>query len=120
MDLKHLREYCLKKKGTSEDFPFDDKALVFKVGPKMFALTNINKKPLCVNLKCDPMLAVQFRQEFKSVEPGYHMNKTHWNTIYLDGSIPDEKIKWMIDHSYELVFNGLKKADRESLLQNNR
>lgn len=115
MDFNILRGYCLGKKGVIEDFPFDEETLVFKVGSKMFALTNINKLPLQVNLKCDPNLAVELRNEFAAVKPGYHMNKEHWNTVVIDGSLDDGKIFWMIDMSYNLVFNSLKKADREKI-----
>lgn len=112
MDLEALRKYCLGKKGVKETFPFDDETLVFKVGSKMFALTNIKAPKLKVNLKCDPILALDLRRDYDSVKPGYHMNKEHWNTVEIDGSLEDEKIKWMIDHSYVLVFKGLKKSEK--------
>jgi predicted DNA-binding protein (MmcQ/YjbR family) len=116
LDLKELREYCCNKKGVSEDFPFDLETLVFKVGSKMFALTNIKSEDKRINLKCDPILAEQLRARFESVIPGYHMNKKHWNTVYLDGDVPEDDIKVMIDHSYELVFKGLKKKEKDEIL----
>lgn len=115
MNLEMLKNYCLRKKGVIEDFPFDTETLVFKVGPKMFALTNLNKSPLQVNLKCDPYAAEELRSEFQSIKPGFHMNKKYWNTVYIDGTIDDGKIFWMIDMSYNLVFNSLRKIDREKI-----
>jgi predicted DNA-binding protein (MmcQ/YjbR family) len=113
--LETLKSYCLRKKGVVEDFPFDAETLVFKVGSKMFALTNLNKTPLQLNLKCDPFTAEELRNEFPSITPGYHMNKKHWNTVVLDGTLDDGKIYWMIDMSYNLVFNSLRKIDRERI-----
>lgn len=115
MDFKTLKEYCLNKKGAYEDFPFDSSTLVFKVGGKMFALTDIDSMPLSVNLKCDPHLCESLRQEYESVKPGYHMSKKHWNTVVIDGSIPDERIYWLIDMSYDLVLKGLTKKEREAV-----
>lgn len=116
LDFEGLKKYCLNKKGAFEDFPFDNCTLVFKVGGKMFVLTNIDCKPLYVNLKCDPFLCDVLRQEHTSIKPGYHMAKRHWNTVMLDGSIPDAKIYWMIDMSYELVLKSLRKVDREEIM----
>jgi len=112
MKLESLRAYLLKKKGASEDFPFGPEVMVFKVGGKMFALVFLEDSPLSMNLKCDPDLAMHFREFYKAVQPGYHMNKKHWNTIVLDGSIPDEEIFAMTSDSYDLVVRGLKKADK--------
>ncbi|KPU44392.1 hypothetical protein OXPF_20110 [Oxobacter pfennigii] len=117
MDFEKLKIYCLSKKGAYEDFPFDSSTLTFRVSGKMFALTDIDKMPMYVNLKCDPYLSIFLREEHEGVTPGYHMNKKHWNTVILDGGIPDEKICWMIDMSYELVLKGLSKKDREVLLK---
>jgi predicted DNA-binding protein (MmcQ/YjbR family) len=104
IDVEVLRNYCLKKKGKiSEEFPFDEYALVFKVVGKMFILISTETHPVAINLKCDPERAIELREHFSSVEPGYHMNKKHWNTVTLDGSIPPKEIFAMIDHSYELV-----------------
>ncbi|MFZ4400651.1 MAG: MmcQ/YjbR family DNA-binding protein [Bacteroidales bacterium] len=102
MNIEELREYCLLKKGTIECFPFDDVTLVFKVSGKMFALTNLDGD-LSINLKCDPEKAVELREQFPAVKPGYHMNKKLWNTVEIDGSIRDDLIKNWIDDSYDLV-----------------
>lgn len=115
MEFEKLRTYLLNKKGVIEDFPFGPEAMVFKVLGKMFALVALDKSPLRMNLKCDPDLAMHFRAMYKAVNPGYHMNKKHWNTITLDGSIHDGEIFTMIDDSYNLVVKGLNKADREKL-----
>ncbi len=112
MNFDALRDYLLKKPGASEDFPFDTVTLVIKVGGKMFALTNITADPLRINLKCDPIKADFLRQHYPAVLPGYHMNKRHWNTVVLDGSIPEAEILSMIDESYDLVVQGLSKAKR--------
>ena len=109
MTLEELRAFCLSKPGSRQDFPFDKDTLVFKTGSKMFALVNINNKPVKVNLKCDPLLAQDLRQQYEDVQPGYHMNKKHWNTINCEGNLPDEEIKKLIDMSYELVVKSLTK-----------
>lgn len=102
MDIVELRDYCMSKPNVTESLPFDEDTLVFKVNGKMFALTNLTAD-LYINLKCDPEKAINLREVYPAVEPGYHMNKTHWNTIWIDGSIPSSLIKERIDHSYELV-----------------
>ncbi|MBC8061627.1 MAG: MmcQ/YjbR family DNA-binding protein [Clostridiaceae bacterium] len=112
MNLQEFREYCSFKKNVTESFPFDEETLVIKVKSKMFALTNINNKDFSINLKCDPMLSQALRQEYKAITPGYHMNKTHWNTIIIDGSINKEKLLFLVDLSYDLVVKGLKKSER--------
>ncbi|MBC2578887.1 MmcQ/YjbR family DNA-binding protein [Clostridium sp. DJ247] len=117
MNLQELKKYCLKKKGVYEDFPFDDETLVFKVGSKMFALTNIDEKELKVNLKCDPVMSQDLRRGYAAIKPGYHMNKTHWNTVEIDGSIDDKIIKTLIDISYDLVFKGLSKTEKKEILE---
>lgn len=117
MTLDDVRKYCLSKKGVEEDFPFDDKILVFKVGSKMFLLTNIKSSNFAISLKCDPILASALRGEFDAIKPGYHLNKKHWNTIEIDGSIPENKLYSFIDLSYDLVFKGLKKAEKENILK---
>lgn len=116
MNLEGLKNYCLCKKGVYEHFPFDDETLVFKVGSKMFALTNINEKELKINLKCDPIMAQDLRREYVAIKPGYHMNKDHWNTVEVDGSMEDKIIEMLIDISYDLVFKGLRKKEREEIL----
>ena len=102
MNLDALRDYCLSKENVSEDFPFNESTLVFKVNGKMFALVDIEVFD-GINLKCDPEKAMELREQYAAVQPGYHMNKKHWNTIVFDGSIPDRLLKQWIDHSYELV-----------------
>jgi len=114
MNIEELREYCLSKKGTEETFPFDEVTLVFKVMGKMYALTGLDHD-LFVNLKCDPEKAIELREEYESVLPGYHMNKKHWNTVNIDGSIPTNKIHEWIDHSYNLVVKSLTKALKSEL-----
>ena len=102
MDIETLREYCISKNDVTESFPFGDDTLVFKAGKKIFALVNLDGD-LSINLKCDPVLAIELRERYSSVTPGYHMNKKHWNTVLLDGSVPDKEVLSWIDHYYELV-----------------
>jgi predicted DNA-binding protein (MmcQ/YjbR family) len=108
MDAESFREYCLDKPGATEDTPFGPDNLVFKVGGKMFALLAIDAVPSAVNLKCDPDLALELRDRYEDVQPGYHMNKKHWNTVILEGGVPDAQLRTMIDHSYELVTRATK------------
>jgi predicted DNA-binding protein (MmcQ/YjbR family) len=115
MNIEQIREYCLKKKGVTEEFPFDEETLVFKVMGKIFLLASLESIPLQINLKCDPEKAIELREEYEAVQPGYHMNKTHWNTIILDGTLPAKKIFEWIDDSYNLVVSGLKKSDLKKL-----
>ena len=114
MNIESYREYCLAKKGVTEDFPFDNETLVFKVGGKMFALTGIEQFK-SINLKCDPERAIELREEYAGILPGYHMSKKHWNTVMMDGSVPMKLIKQMIDDSYDLVVSSLPKRDRDAL-----
>ncbi len=114
MDIEKVREYCISKKGATEGFPFDDTTLVFKVMNKMFALLSL-EFPHYLNLKCDPERAVELRDEYEDITPGYHMNKVHWNSLNLNGKLNDRLIKELIDHSYELIVKSLKKKDREEL-----
>lgn len=102
MNIEILRNYCISKKNVSESFPFGDDTLVFKVNGKIFVLANLDGD-LSINLKCEPSLAVELRERYTSVIPGYHMNKKHWNTVLLDGSIPDKEVFTWIDHSYNQV-----------------
>lgn len=115
MNIEQIREYCLKKKGVTEEFPFDEETLVFKVMGKIFLLASLESIPLQINLKCDPERAIELREEYEAVHPGYHMNKVHWNTIILDGTVPAKKIFEWIDDSYNLVVSGLKKSDLKKL-----
>ena len=114
MNLDTIREYCLKKKGVTEGFPFDEETLVFKVMGKIFALTNLNP-PYFLNLKCDPERAIELREENQDIKPGYHMNKKHWNTLDLEGRLKINLIKELIDHSYDMVIAGLTKKEKEKL-----
>jgi predicted DNA-binding protein (MmcQ/YjbR family) len=116
VDLEKFREYCLKKAGATEGTPFGETVLVFKVGGKMFALAALDEIPARVNLKCDPDLALELRDRYEQVRPGYHMNKKHWNTVEIDSGIPEAELRKMIDHSYELVVQSLPKAKRVKLL----
>jgi len=106
MDIEAIRAYCLTKKGVEEGFPFDETTLVIKVGGKIFVLMNLDGDP-SMNLKCDPDRAIELREENPAIIPGYHMNKKHWNTVVLDGSLSKNLILEMIDHSYDLVFQSL-------------
>jgi predicted DNA-binding protein (MmcQ/YjbR family) len=115
MNIEQIREYCLKKKGVIEEFPFDEETLVFKVSGKIFLLASLESIPLQINLKCDPETAVELREEYECVQPGYHMNKKHWNTIIIDGSVSFRKIFEWIDDSYNLVVWGLKKSEIKRL-----
>lgn len=114
MDVETIKVHGLAKKGTSFDFPFDQETMVLRVMGKIFALMTA-KGGRSVNLKCDPDWAEVLRQTYPAVTPGYHMNKRHWNTIAFDGTVPDDEILEMVDHAYDQVVKGLKKADREKL-----
>jgi predicted DNA-binding protein (MmcQ/YjbR family) len=117
MDIESIRKHCLKKPGVTEDFPFGENTLVFRVMKKMFLLASIDEIPLRINLKCDPEKAMELRERHDSVIPGYHMNKKHWNTIFIDGNLRGELLLEWIDHSYDLVVSGLKKSDKAKLQQ---
>jgi len=104
MNIEILREYCISKKNVTESFPFGDDTLVFKTEGRIFALVNL-EGDLSINLKCNPARAIELRERYSSVIPGYHMNKKHWNTIYIDGSVPDKEVFSWVDHSYDLVLN---------------
>lgn len=118
MHLEELRKYCLLKKGVEECTPFGDDTLVFKVMGKMFLLSGIESEPVQFNVKCDPEKAIELREKYSCIKPGYHMNKQHWNTIVCDGSISGKLIREWIDDSYDLVVKSLTKkvmADLENL-----
>jgi predicted DNA-binding protein (MmcQ/YjbR family) len=114
MNIEELRMYCMAKKGVTEELPFDDITLVYKVMGKIFALTNTIGE-VSINLKCDPELAIELREQYSSVLPGYHMNKKHWNTIIVDDSIPAQVILEWIDRSYNLVVNSLPNKIKHTL-----
>lgn len=107
MDIELLREYCIAKKAVTESFPFDNDALVFKVHGKIFLITSLSSRPLQFNAKCDPEKAVELREQYHCVKPGFHMNKKHWNTVIVDGEVSDKLLKEWIDHSYALVVKSL-------------
>ena len=115
MNIENYREFCISKKGVTEEFPFDSSTLVFKVMGKMFALTDIELFA-SINIKCDPDLAIDLRERYPSVLPGYHMNKRHWNTIIIDGSLTDQELKDWINHSYDLVVPNLTKTLKQVLI----
>jgi predicted DNA-binding protein (MmcQ/YjbR family) len=110
-----LREYCLSFPGSTETFPFGPETSVFKVGGKMFALSQLAQHALRVSLKCEPLLAEQLRHTHTAVLPGYHLNKRHWNTVIIDGSLPEQMIKDMIEDSYDLVVSQLPVSHRRAL-----
>jgi predicted DNA-binding protein (MmcQ/YjbR family) len=114
MNLEAFRALCLSKKGVTEEQPFGDDTLVYKVMGKMFALTDVPDF-VSVNLKADPEKAIELREKYPGVQPGYHMNKKHWNTVLIDGSIPDKLIKEWLEDSYQLVVSGLTKKEKLAL-----
>ncbi len=115
MDIEQFRTYCLAKKASSEDFPFGPENLVLKVGGKIFAITGLDTDHFTVNLKCDPERAIELREQYPEIIPGWHMNKKHWNTVDFEGSLDGRLLRELIDHSYELVVKSLKKAERIAL-----
>ena len=115
MEFESIRKYLLNKRGSYEEFPFGPSVIVLKVMGKMFALIPLEETPLRINLKCDPDLALHLRATYSAVQPGYHMNKKHWNTIILDDSIPNDELLAIINDSYDLVVKGLKKSDKLKL-----
>jgi predicted DNA-binding protein (MmcQ/YjbR family) len=115
MNIESFRQFCLKKPGVTEHFPFDESTLVFKVMGKMFALTDIYQVPMTINLKCDPEKALELREQYEAVIPGWHMDKKHWNTVIIDHTIADKVIQGWVDDSYDLVVQGLSKKARATL-----
>ena len=115
MNIESLREYCLAKKAVEEGFPFGENVLVFKVKGKMFLLARLDQPVLEFNVKCDPEQAIEWREQYTSVQPGYHMNKKLWNTVIADGSVPGKVLRQMIDDSYRLVVSSLPKKDQAGL-----
>jgi predicted DNA-binding protein (MmcQ/YjbR family) len=114
LNIESFQQYCMAKKGVTEEFPFDNNTLVYKVMGKLFALTHVDDF-WGINLKCDPEIGVQLREGYSAVQPGYHMNKKHWITVQMDGSISDKLIKSWIDASYDLVVASLPKAQQKGL-----
>jgi len=111
MNIESLRDYCLSKENAEESFPFGEDTLVFKVMNKIFLLCGLDQ-PDRFNVKCDPETAILLREEFDEVQPGWHMNKTHWNTVFMNGRLSDSRLKEMIDHSYDLIISNLPKNKR--------
>lgn len=115
MHLDELREYCLAKKRVVECMPFGNDTLVFKVMGKMFLLSGIDSDPIEINVKCNPEKAIELREKYANVKPGYHMNKQHWNTITCDDMVSDKLVKQWIDESYDLIVNSLPKKIKSEL-----
>jgi predicted DNA-binding protein (MmcQ/YjbR family) len=115
VNREELRARCLGFPGAWEDFPFGEKTSVFKVKAKIFALSQLGSRPLKVSLKCEPEIAADLRETYPAVAPGYHLNKRHWNTITLDGSLSEATIGTLLEDSYDLVIAGLTKREREQL-----
>lgn len=116
MNIEELREYCISKKGVTESLPFDEVTLVFKVMDKVFLLVDMEGNPLEFNVKCDPEKAIELREQYTCVKPGYHMSKKHWNTVIIDGSVSVKLLKEWITDSYNLVVSKLTKKEKEKLL----
>jgi len=114
MNIEQVREYCLKKRGVTEELPFDEESPVYKVMGKIFLIASLNP-PFTINIKCDPEKAVELRERYPAVTPGYHMNKLHWNTVEIEGTVKNILIEEWINNSYDLVVKGLKKSLREEL-----
>ncbi|WP_419870767.1 MmcQ/YjbR family DNA-binding protein [Chryseobacterium sp. CT-SW4] len=115
MEIDEIREYCLNKKGVTESFPFDNETLVMKVGTKIFILISLDSNPLSINVKTDPEWSQELRAQYPQITGAYHMNKTHWNSVMMDG-VKKELILKLIDHSYDLVFSSLTKKAKEEIL----
>jgi predicted DNA-binding protein (MmcQ/YjbR family) len=115
MDAAALRECCLGFEGAFEDFPFGPETSVFKVAGKLFAISALGRTPLHVSLKCEPDLAARLRDAYPAIEPGYHLNKRHWNTVALDGTLDDAMVRDLIEDSYDLVVSGLPRRVQASL-----
>ena len=115
MNARELRDWCLDQAGAVEDFPFTPEHSVFKVHGKMFALSALEREPLEVSVKCEPELAVELRGTYAAIRPGYHLNKRHWNTVTLDGSLPDRLVRDLVEDSYDLVVSALPRRMRDEL-----
>lgn len=116
MNIESLRQHCLAKKSVEEGLPFGPDTLVFKAGGKMFLLASLDAVPLSFNVKCEPDNAVLLREQYTCVQPGYHMNKQHWNTVIVDGTVSDGLLKQWIDDSYNLILESLPKKVKQEIL----
>ncbi|RKD13172.1 MmcQ-like protein [Pelobium manganitolerans] len=114
MNIESLRNYCLSKAGAAESFPFGEETLVFKVGDKIFLLAGLSN-PISFNAKCTPAWALELREKYAAVQPGYHMNKKHWNTVFYNQNLPNSLLTELIDHSYSLVFNSLPQKIQQQI-----
>jgi len=115
MNIEDFREYCLSKNMVEESLPFDENTLAFKLMGKIFALTNISKFSF-INLKCDPQRALELRERYAGIKPGFHMNKVHWNSVYVNEDVNNELIKKLIDHSYDLILKSLSKSKQRLVI----
>jgi len=115
MDIESLRNYCLSKQAAEETLPFGPDTLVYKVGGKIFLICSMNAEPLQFNVKCDPEKVIELRERYECVQPGYHMNKKHWNTILVDGTVSNSMLKEWIDDSYELIVDSLPAKTKAQL-----
>lgn len=116
MNIEEFRDYCIAKKGVTESFPFDKNTLVFKVMGKMFALADIETFEF-INLKSDPEKAIELREKFQGIKPGYHMSKVHWNSVYVNTDVDDKLVLELMDESYQLIVSSLTKKLKEELNQ---
>lgn len=114
MNIEEIRDYCLAKPGVTEDMPFGEDTLVFRVGEKLFLLASLSQGDR-FNVKCDPERAIELREQYTEVQPGYHMNKKHWNTVYTNGNLSHRQICDMIDRSYDLILKSLPKSIRRQI-----
>jgi len=115
LTLDVIKAYCLAKPGSSAGYPFGEGTLVFKVLDRMFALCSEDEQPLRINLKCDPDDALALRAQYSAIVPGYHMNKRHWNSLIMDGSLPENLVFELIDHSYQLVVTKMSQTKQRKL-----
>jgi predicted DNA-binding protein (MmcQ/YjbR family) len=116
MNIESLREYCMAKKGAEETLPFGPDTLVFKVGGKMFLIAGLEYSPMQFNVKCEPEKAIALREQYTCIIPGFHMSKSHWNTVIADGTLTTKQLHDMIDDSYQLIISGLSKKLQQELL----
>ena len=116
LNIETLRDYCISKPFVTEEFPFDEVTLVFKVAGKMFAMIPLDEIEPIISLKCDPERAIELREQYPAIKAAYHMNKKHWNMIEINGTVASELVYGLVDHSYELIFKALPKRTRDQLL----